>query len=202
MLIVQGIFWFGMLAGYGLFGVVLGMVVSSLIFKHPSTIVLAGLLVLVTAWCTSISMGFNSPNLASGPLACFVLIVAIALVRPAISERYIVYGITVTLMTALSIFMVARQNWIYREAPAARLTEPLDGVFPGARNIRTNANTLAYLQDLKLAISKMHGQPFIINVLVLGNGMVLRISPPSDFGTFHKPAYGLALRGPAVKYDV
>jgi len=161
-LLVRGMYWFGKVPGYGLFGVTLGLLISALLYAHALSFVRAGLLVLAAAWCTSISVGFNSPNLAAGPLACFVLIAAIALTRPMIAERHISYVVSVMLIVALTSFTVARWHWTYRDAPAAKLTGKLGGIFPGAKSIRTNANTLAYLQDLQLAISRVHGHPYII----------------------------------------
>ena len=160
--LMRGMYRFGENAGYGLFGVALGLVVSSLARGQSTAVVRAGLLAVTTAWCTSISVGFNSPNLAAGPLVSFVLIAVIAGTIPRIANRKVSQAVITVIVISLFSFAVARRHWIYRDAPAIKLTGNLDGVFPGAKFIRTNANTLEYLEDLQVAIGRVYGKRYII----------------------------------------
>jgi hypothetical protein len=160
--LMRGMYRFGDVSGYSLFGVALGLVVSSLARGKSVAVVRAGLLALTAAWCVALSMGFNSPNLAAGPLVCFILVAVIAGTIPRISNRRVGQAVIILIAVSLSSFAVARRHWIYRDAPATKLTGKLDGVFPGAKSIQTNANTLEYLEDLQVAIGKVHGKRYTI----------------------------------------
>jgi hypothetical protein len=68
---------------------------------------------------------------------------------------------TVLVLTVVK-YGIAREQHIYLEQPAARLTYALDGVFPGGRLLRTNRNTYEFLRDLQRAVLKTKGRRYAI----------------------------------------
>ena len=61
-------------------------------------------------------------------------------------------------------FGIARMQHVYRDLPSINLTERLDSVLPGGKEIRTNQNTYSFLVDLQNAIrlSKNFGKTYAI----------------------------------------
>lgn len=146
--------WFGILmdTAFLLLGFLIGATVY-LMFENaesPSGHRLS-LLVLLTAWSASLSGGYNSPALMSGPI--LVALMALLFTRYKKNrERMFPYSLGVAAVLILVSFGVAKTNYIYREPPANQLTYSLGGVLPGGKHIYTNANTYAFMEDLKRAI--------------------------------------------------
>jgi hypothetical protein len=126
-----------------------------------------GLLVLVCAWSTSVSLGYNTPALAAGPLGLFILA---RFKRQATQARLPFFATPITFSTALGLltiisclgFVVWRSQSIYKEQPAQHLTYTLATTLPGGRLIYTNANTAAFMADLQTAIHHTNGQRYAI----------------------------------------
>jgi hypothetical protein len=128
----------------------------------------AGTLALVTAWSASISVGYNTPALAAGPLAAHFLERALRPGRAGgVSSRrsrlLSLTGVGVACAFAL-VWITARLHHIYRERPASELTCRLDDVLPGGRLLRTNRNTYQLLADLRRAVAGTGGRPHAIVV--------------------------------------
>jgi hypothetical protein len=147
-----------------LFGLSLGTALALLFYKTGyCRAANAGFIAVVVAWAVSISMGFDYPTLASGVLVLFLVQIALGGCGEIFCARY-TSGISLGLLTIVSLaaFSVGRYQHIYRDLPASRLTARLDGVLPGGRLLRTNANTYAFLSDLNLAISETYGVHYAI----------------------------------------
>lgn len=122
-----------------------------------------GSMVALLAWSASLSLGYKTPALASGLLITFLF----SFVYERIAWNGLYWRPLAALAAALIVmpaFHYTRTHSIYREQPASQLTYSLDGVLPGARLIRTNPNTYAFLTDLNVAIEKAatNGLPYAI----------------------------------------
>ncbi len=113
-----------------------------------------GALSALAMWCASLSIGYNTPALACGFAAVYLLLMVsrapVAWPRPLI--RLAIPGLALISGITLFEFYVAREQYIYLEQPASTLTYSLDGVFPGADGILTDKNTYAFLVDLDDAV--------------------------------------------------
>ncbi len=163
------------LFGAGAFAI-LGCVVAVVIYgileeKRLTNWTKLGLLVISTSWCASLSIGYNSPSLMSGSLVAFLIGFArfstssgnIGGCKPSglclmgdlptteILKRLVSINTTTLVVITLLAFVIARYNYIYREQPAYRLKYDLANVLPGAKLIKTNENTYAFLADLEQA---------------------------------------------------
>jgi hypothetical protein len=158
---------------FGVFGATLSLAVIPVIgHRRLSEYTRFGLLFLLIGWCTSISIGYNSPGLAIGPSALYLLATVQlrwpapvregvpdmrgrpGLLRHAFgSGRWLLPSVLLGCLavTTLCAFGVARTDHIWRERRACFLTRDLGDVLPGARLIRTNETTYALLKDLKAA---------------------------------------------------
>jgi hypothetical protein len=110
-----------------------------------------GAMVAVLAWSSSLSIGYNTPVFASGLL----LTVLLARLQPGLAStgwrrRALIWSVAA--LAAVSGLHYVRTHRIYRESPASELTAHLGEVLRGARLIRTNPNTYAYMADLQAAI--------------------------------------------------
>jgi hypothetical protein len=115
----------------------------------------AALLIVTVAWCSSISLGYNSPVLMAGPLLLAVLVVDGVVGRQTTSRTgrpVFLAGVAAVVVLG---FVVGRYTHIYREQSVFALTEPLDDVVPGGRLIETNPNTHRYLADLRGIIDSL-----------------------------------------------
>ncbi len=124
----------------------------------------AGFLVVVVAWTVSISNGMPSPTLAGGIMVLFLILVLLGEIGELSGYRHSVdmASLGVLILVTLAAFYVGRHEHVYFDLPADKLTARLDGVLPGARLLRTNPNTYAFLSDLDTAISKTHGVRYAI----------------------------------------
>jgi hypothetical protein len=120
--------------------------------------ILAGLLVLATAWCVSISFGYNSPALACGALAPFLMAcvgMAGATGDLGALGRRVNCGLAIVLAIAsVAILQKGRLQFSYRDRSAAELKQPLGEVLAGGNHIRTNETTYAFLGDLRAAVQQ------------------------------------------------
>ncbi|HBB87659.1 MAG TPA: hypothetical protein DC047_08605 [Blastocatellia bacterium] len=153
-----GSLWFGVLAGtsLGLFGILAGAAAYLLTTNSgPQTWKRISLLVLAVAWSASISGGYKTPALMSGPILLVLTAHVFSLQK---QQRALHYSfIIASLLIALS-FGVARTRYIYRDLPATQLTKSLDEVLPGARHIKTNPNTFDFMRDLNEAVKLVEAE--------------------------------------------
>ena len=164
MSIGTDLYWYSNHSPYILFGLSLGAALALFFSKTGNyRTATAGLLAVVVAWAVSISMGFDYPTLAGGVLVLFLVQIVLNVRGEIFGARYTL-GVSLGLLMVVSLaaFSMGRYQHIYRDLPASRLTARLDGVLPGGRFLRTNANTYAFLSDLDLAISETHGVRYAI----------------------------------------
>lgn len=124
-----------------------------------------GLCGLAMAWAISFSWAVAAPTLALGPmvlLAIGLIANAFNAVPPGRSRRWVEIAFVVIAFMLAPIFYEARQGWIALDPPASKLTHRLDGVFPGARHLRTDSNTYAYLSDLQTALRQVPTSDVVI----------------------------------------
>jgi hypothetical protein len=155
-------------ASFLLFGMALGALASRVWLQGWSNqpVRLATLAVL-TAWIASLSLGYRTPALAAGPLAAFLLASATEPLRRPEQPRgagRLALTTTALAIALLSVWTVARRQQVYHDRPAHELTRRLDGVLPGGRFLRTNANTWAVMADLQRAVELTRGRPYAIVV--------------------------------------
>lgn len=153
-------------ASFAMFGTSLGLVLSGLSWRRPiSDEARFGAIVLAVAWCTSISIGMNTPALAAGGLAVFMLVAGtptMSRTGPNWRAQAVVSLLTLAAITFLWVH--ARRDRIYRDRPAANLSASLDGVLAGGRGLVTNPNTAELMVDLRSAIELARGRPVAIVV--------------------------------------
>lgn len=145
-------------ASFGVFGIVVGIVLYSVIEepeKEQARVRIASL-GLLSAWSASLSLGYNFPVLALGPL--LAVLIAYGFTVQVVNEKVLLSSLAIATIASLSSFGIARTNYIYREQPASHLIEPLNGVLPGGALIKTNQNMYDYLLDLNQAIKLVTGQ--------------------------------------------
>jgi hypothetical protein len=107
------------------------------------------LLALLTAWSASLSLGYNSPALGSGPM--LIALLSFVLTNYEIGKSLRFSLLVATTVIAFS-FGLARSKYIYREQPASNLNQSLENVLPGGKMIYTNSNTYAFMSDLAGAV--------------------------------------------------
>ncbi len=159
---------------FAVFGAVLGVLLSGRggrIGRAP--LWKAGGLALASAWCASISDGYNTPALASGPL--FVFLVAIWMEETLLNlpggdaggarRRWGGAILLFFLAASATVGLVAgRRQHVYLERPAGELVQSLDEVFPGAKGIRSSQGAYDFLKDLDEAkrLARRHSARFAI----------------------------------------
>jgi hypothetical protein len=147
--------WFNILmdTSFLLFGFLFGVTIYLLTERGAATKgKQASLLVLLTAWSASLSGGYNSPALMSGPI--LVALIAQLFSRcKQMGERLLQYSLVLASALILPCFSIAKTRYIYRDKTAGELTYNLEGVLPGGKHIYTNQNTFAFMSDLKRAVA-------------------------------------------------
>jgi hypothetical protein len=146
---------------FGLFGMALGAALHCCLEdKSIRGRGAAGLLAVAIAWCASVSIGYNTPALASGICAAYLL----WLVRAApVWHRWVPRPLYPLLAVyALFCFNIARESFVYLDRPATELTYSLEGVLPGGAGLFTNRNTYDFMADLNQAIGKAGGGPYAV----------------------------------------
>ncbi len=151
-------------ASFGLYGLALGAVLQSALdgegFRGRGA---AGMLVVAVAWCTSLSIGYNTPALASGLCAAYMLWLAHAAPAPRFLGGWrLPIPYLLLAVGAMACFDIARETYVYLDRPASELTYRLDGVLPGGAGLVTNENTYEVLNDLNLAVGKAGGGRYAI----------------------------------------
>ena len=164
--------WFyATIPSFAIFGGVLGATIGLIsIEKEITKLTRCGILILTVAWSVSISIGYNTPALATGPLVLFLIACGISAsysqrdikstskslhlqssFSHLNSQNYITILLVLLLLITTIAFNNARINHIYREATAPQLIYDLGEVLPGAKMIKTNQNTYDFFKDLNVA---------------------------------------------------
>ena len=151
---------------FGLFGLVLGIVgypLREITRQRPDKFRI-GLLVLITAWNASLSIGYNFPALFSGPLLAWLLMYTYIEILRIVSKKVYIGALVILTVVFLQSFWWVRMNNIYREQAAPNLASALDGTLDGGKWIRTNQNTYEFMADLKqtTAIASRLGKTYAI----------------------------------------
>lgn len=125
-------------------------------FRFNESLIRAGAMLLILAWCLKLSIGYNSPAFASGLLLVFLIL------HSTYNMHSETIWVRMSAFIALSAFSVAgfhytRTHHIYRDQTARDLQAPLGNVLPGGKLIYTNVRTYAFLADLKVATEKVSG---------------------------------------------
>jgi hypothetical protein len=142
--------WLG--TSFLVFGLLLGLtihlVTSGAGLKHETRTM--GL-VLLSTFSVSLSGGYTSPALASGPI--LAVLVGMVFQRFKIElGRSLTYALVIASLAIPTGFAIGRVRYIYRDRPAAQLNKPVGEVLRGGRMIYTNPNTYAFMRDLNRAI--------------------------------------------------
>lgn len=119
--------------------------------SEPAAVKRAFFLVLLTAWSASLSVGYNSPALAAGPILA-ALLAYVFLKYKGQKERILRYSLPAAAALILLCFGVGRVRHIYRDQPAGRLNRSVEGVLHGGKRIFTNPNTFEFMSDLQMAV--------------------------------------------------
>jgi hypothetical protein len=141
-----------------LFGCALGATFHHGFAVRRSDFAHLGFLACLLAWCTSISIGYNSPALAAGPLF-------IAYWTPLSANQAWWARVLALMLVASQLragFEKARTQAIYRQPSVAMLDTNLDGVLPGGKGILTNTTTARFIADVPNAIALAQGRPYAI----------------------------------------
>lgn len=148
------------------FGMVLGMILYFLKLKKFEYFRF-GLIILLTAWCTSISIGLSYPALLSGQLFIFIFVLVAGLNTGhkvfllAKGARSVLLYIFMIAVLAAG-FGYARYSNVYRDRQSSELNYSIGGVLQGANRIFTNENTYLYLEDLQKAVIKAGEKEYCI----------------------------------------
>ena len=209
------------LPSFAVFGAVVGALVY-FIYKEQKVTprIQSGALLLILAWSVSISLGYNTPAMALGPLILFLIGCGRSSCDLLAQEEnkknfhkskmlhflqyfsqkhvrtYIPIIIVSLLITTLIAFNVARKNSIYRDLSVSHLNYDLGEVLPGANLIRTNYNTYIFLKDLKVAknIAKEKGKEYSIIPDLAANW--IKSSQPNPLSIDWPSSWGELLRRP------
>ena len=147
---------------FGLFGLACGstLALAALSQSNDARWKL-GLIVAAVGWCTALSIGYNTPALAAGIAATFLL----QLWLPQSKASRSFWLAAGTLLAIVGVWCLwaldqSRMKFVYLERPVSDLTWPLDGVLPGGAGLRTDRTTYLVLRDLKALTSR--GEPYAI----------------------------------------
>ena len=154
---------------FALLGCLCGLTLACIRLPPVAPIVPANAFLAGLAWCSGISLGYQTPAHVAGPMAIGLLIPAERLLGESGRQRLVSTMLSwmVVLLTA-GHWWAARHDHIYNEATAPLLTRRLDGVLPGGDGVVTNPNTFAVLSDLHDVIAGEGGRPYAIVVDVAG----------------------------------
>lgn len=118
-----------------------------------------GLVIVAVAWCAALSIGYNTPALAAGLPAIFLVWLFFAAPdRPFAMRSTAAAMIAALTVVCLWNFDTARLKFVYLERPASELTWRLDGVLPGGAGLLTDRNTYLVLKDLRAATVSAGGR--------------------------------------------
>jgi len=148
---------------FGLFGLACGSTLALAAQAPPKDAAWKiGLVAVAVAWCTALSIGYNTPALATGIVATFLLHLWFPRPTrlPGVRQAAVVL-IGIVSAWCLWAFDQARMKFVYLEGPARQLIWRLDGVLPGGAGLQTDRNTYLVLRDLR-TITSVEGRRYAI----------------------------------------
>ncbi len=126
-----------------------GILFGDMINRYKNNEVLkVPFIVLLFAWCVSISVGYNSIALFSGGIISWIIFDYFN-----DDKSYSKVFFTLIFFSIIS-FLYVRANNIYRDASIKNLNYKLDDIVEGAYGIKTNLNTYKVLVELDLLKKK------------------------------------------------
>jgi hypothetical protein len=130
---------------FALFGFVCGYTVVHVKRRYA---VVYTMLALLTSWTVSISLGYNSPALASGILLGALL--ALNYDRTLFSlSRKVKYTIAAWVIAGIFFaFGYSRYNYVYKDDRSGNLTAELDKSLRGGKGILTNQEVVHSIQEI------------------------------------------------------
>lgn len=139
---------------FGLFGMAAGASVAHASGREAAGPVVAGALTTLMIWCAALSVGYNTPAIASGLAAALLLN---SLRAAPTTGAWARSPLPLLLLAGVVLFNfdAARQKFVYLDRPAAELVVPLGPLLAGGAGIRTGPNTAAFLADLHTAVSQV-----------------------------------------------
>jgi hypothetical protein len=152
-----------------LFGATLGLIIYFLQNKlYEKVVVLT--LVIMAAWTTAISGGYNTPVFASGILflCIFFSIHYLLSLNKSFGKwltRILILILVLILPVVIASFYYLRINNVYGESrPATQLTFSVEKLLPGGKNIFASKEVYEKLLDLQLAqhLAKENDKPYAI----------------------------------------
>jgi hypothetical protein len=135
------------------FGVLISLIIIKIIQRSNEKWFL--IFVMILAWSSSISLGYNSPGLASG-------IIWIALLSEIdFTKKWIHYVLVISFIFSSIAFIYVRINFIYRDKVAKELNYKLDRIY-GFGGIKTNKNTAQAMLELNAISNKLKNNNYAI----------------------------------------
>lgn len=135
------------------FGVLISLIIIKIIQRSNEKWFL--IFVMILAWSSSISLGWNSPGLASG-------IIWIALLSEVdFSKKWLNYILIFSFAGSSVLFIYLRTHFIYRDKKAVELQYKLDSIY-GFSGIVTNKNTSSAMKELNGICSKLNKNNYAI----------------------------------------
>lgn len=118
-----------------------------------------GLVIVAVVWCAALSIGYNTPALAAGLPAIFMIWLYFAASDSPFAVRSTAAAVVAVLtVVCLWNFDRARFKFVYLERPANELTWRLDGILPGGAGLLTDRNTYLVLKDLQAVTATTAGR--------------------------------------------
>ncbi|MEY4875853.1 MAG: hypothetical protein RL708_1002 [Bacteroidota bacterium] len=135
------------------FGILASLIVIKIIQRSNEKWFL--IFVLILAWSSSISLGYNSPGLTSG-------IIWIALLSEIdFSKKWLNYILLFSFICSSIAFIYLRTNFIYRDKTAKELNYKLDKIY-GFGGIKTNKNTAQAMNELNGICARLKNNNYCI----------------------------------------
>ncbi len=152
---------------FALFGLAAGVTVYLLLVDRKFTPrSVAGILVLFNAWSVSLSGGYNTPALGTGPLVLFLAANALTTIPSmddlrvirsrTVKERAEVLGALVAValvIASIGSSGLVRAQYAYLEPPVSELTYEITPYLAFGKMIRTDRNTFMIFKDFRNATS-------------------------------------------------
>jgi len=152
---------------FTLLGCLCGFMLASVRTPALATMLPASTFLAVLAWCSGISLGYQTPAHVAGPMGIALLVpVRSHLGGDGRTGSRVAASLLLWIVVAVvwTHWWSARHDHIYNEATAPLLTQRLDDVFPGGAGIVTNANTHAVLSELHDVVAGLNGRSYAIVV--------------------------------------
>lgn len=152
-------------AGFYPLGFVLGLILGQTIAGIHQKNIIYILFIVAVAWMSSISMGYQTPALASGILVAVLLTyIYISCQEHRHKTTNIIFWFSTLCFTILNVFSYnnARLNFVYTEPPAVHLNSSISDVYYGAKGLRTNSYTRMMLADLRGIINENPNRKYAV----------------------------------------